>query len=79
MDPLAVFASNLRRLRLERELTQERLAQLSDLHMTDVGRIERGERDPGVRTITRLAGGLGVEVAALFEGVPTGSTRKPAA
>jgi len=38
-------------------------------HMTDVGRIERGERDPGVKTVVRLAKGLGVKPGELFEGV----------
>jgi len=49
-------------------LTQERLAELADLHMTDVGRIERGERDPGVKTVARLARGLGVKPGELFDG-----------
>lgn len=66
MDALEEFSRNLRRLRKERGLTQERLAELSGLHLTDVGRIERAERDPGVRTVTRLAGGLGVPVPELF-------------
>jgi transcriptional regulator with XRE-family HTH domain len=65
MDPLEIVAENLRALRLERGLSQERLAELSDLHMTDVGRIERAARDPGVRTLAKLARGLGVPIAAL--------------
>ena len=39
------------------------------LSMTDVGRIERGERDPSVKTVARLARGLGVSPGELFEGV----------
>jgi hypothetical protein len=37
--------------------------------MTDVGRIERGERDLGVRTIVKLVAGLGVGAAELFAGL----------
>jgi transcriptional regulator with XRE-family HTH domain len=55
VDALEAFAANLRRVRETAGLTQERLAELADLHMTDVGRIERGERDPGVKTVVRLA------------------------
>jgi transcriptional regulator with XRE-family HTH domain len=66
VDPLEDFSRNLRRLRQERGLTQERLAELSDLHLTDVGRIERAERDPGVRTAAKLANGLGVPLPELF-------------
>lgn len=68
-DPLETFAANLRERRLARHLTQEELAHRSGLHMTDVGRIERGERDPGVRTIVKLAAGLGVGAAELFAGL----------
>ena len=61
MDAVEAFARNLRQAREAAGLTQERLAELADVHMTDVGRIERAERDPGVRTVTRLAKGLGVK------------------
>jgi len=37
--------------------------------MTDVGRIERAERDPGVRTLAKIARGLGVAPHDLFDGV----------
>ena len=53
MEPLEVFAANVRRLRQERNLTQERLAELSDLHMTDIARIETLRRDPGVKVVAR--------------------------
>lgn len=69
MDALQAFAANLRRAREAAGLSQERLAELADLHMTDVGRIERAERDPGVRTVAKLAKGLGVKSGELFEGV----------
>lgn len=69
MDPLDAFAANARRLRKERGLTQERLAELAGLHMTDIARIETQGRDPGVRVIAKLARGLGVEPATLFAGV----------
>lgn len=65
-DPLPIFAANLKRERTARGLTQERLAEEAGLHMTDVARIERAERDPGVRTIAKLARGLGVDSAELL-------------
>ncbi len=42
MDPLEAFAANLRRIRQERGLTQEMLAQRSGVDLASVGRIERG-------------------------------------
>jgi transcriptional regulator with XRE-family HTH domain len=68
-DSLATFATNLRRIRKERGLSQERLAHAADLNMTHVARIERTEREPGVRTIAKLAVALQVSAADLFDGL----------
>jgi transcriptional regulator with XRE-family HTH domain len=69
MEPLDALAANVRRLRKERGLTQERLAELADLHMTDIARIETQGRDPGVKVLTKIAHGLGVPTSELLEGV----------
>jgi transcriptional regulator with XRE-family HTH domain len=69
MEPLEVFAANVRRLRKERGLTQERLAEEADLHLTDIARIETLRRDPGIKVVAKLAHGLGCPTSALFEGV----------
>ncbi len=68
-DPLDIFAANLRRVREERGLSQERLAHAADLNMTHVAKIERSEREPGVRTVAKLAIALQVSTAELFEGI----------
>jgi transcriptional regulator with XRE-family HTH domain len=69
LDPLSTFATNLRRLREKRGLTQERLGEEADVHMTHVSKIERAQCEPGVRTVHKLAGALRVSVGALFDGV----------
>jgi len=63
-----IFAANLRRLRQERGLSQERLAHAADLNMTHVAKIERSEREPGVRTVAKLAKALQVSAGELFDG-----------
>jgi transcriptional regulator with XRE-family HTH domain len=68
-DPLDVFAANLKRIRLQRGLSQERLAHTADLNMTHVAKIERSEREPGVRTVSKLTKALGISTAELFEGI----------
>jgi transcriptional regulator with XRE-family HTH domain len=72
LDPLSTFATNLRRLREKRGLSQERLGEVADIHLTHVSKIERGRCEPGVRTVYRLAGALQVPVGALFEGADRG-------
>ncbi|MCW3056431.1 MAG: DNA-binding protein [Solirubrobacterales bacterium] len=68
-DPLHTFAANLRRIREESGFSQEKLALESGLSMGHVSKIDRGDCEPGVRTVSKLARGLGVSVAALFEGI----------
>jgi transcriptional regulator with XRE-family HTH domain len=68
-DALATVAANVRRLRHERALTQDALAERASMDASEVRRIEAARREPGVRVITRLANGLGVHPGELFEGV----------
>lgn len=69
MQPREQFAANLRRARLERGLSQEALGDESDLHRTEISLLERGERDPRLATIVRLAHGLGVPPTDLLIGI----------
>ena len=68
-SPSKPVAINVRRLRTERGLTQERLAEIAGLHMTDIARIETLRRNPGVRVVGKIALGLGVPTSQLFTGV----------
>jgi transcriptional regulator with XRE-family HTH domain len=63
------FGPNLRHWRNKRGYSQEKLAQLADLHRTEIGLLERGEREPKLGIITKLAGALDVRPNALFEGL----------
>jgi transcriptional regulator with XRE-family HTH domain len=63
------FGPNLRHWRNERGYSQERLAQRADLHRTEIGLLERGEREPKLGIITKLAGALDISPTVLFEGV----------
>ena len=63
------FARNLRAQRLRSGLSQESLASASTLHRTEISLLERGEREPRLSTIVRLARGLGVPAATLLDGL----------
>ena len=62
------FAHNLRKIRLERELSQEALADLAGLHRTYIGSVERGERNISIDNIERLAKALDCKVTELLKG-----------
>lgn len=58
---------NLRRLRAQRRLSQEEFADLLRVHRTYIGGLERGERNPSLRVVERLAEELDVEPLELLQ------------
>jgi transcriptional regulator with XRE-family HTH domain len=67
MDWNKVIAANVRKLRVERKLTQEQLAHDAGIDLTYLGGIERGRRNPSVSVLGRLAASLGVHPVTLFQ------------
>lgn len=65
-DPRMTFGVNLRSAREHAGLTQEALGHRADFHPTEVNRIERGRRNPGLLTIVKLAKALDVPAADLM-------------
>ena len=57
-DPRILFGSRVRQMRIERGLSQERLAELAHLHRNYIGGVERGERNLGLLNIVALAHAL---------------------
>nr|HID14285.1 XRE family transcriptional regulator [Anaerolineae bacterium] len=60
------FGHRLTRLRKQRGLTQEGLAEAANVSIDFISLMERGQRAPSFDTLDRLAGALGVTVADLF-------------
>lgn len=63
------FGIRVRELRNLCEISQECLADRCGLDRTYVGGIERGERNPSLKNIARLATALGTSMAELMTGV----------
>jgi len=57
----------LKQARLRRQLTQVQLARKVGVHEITVSRLERGDRQPSMRLLQRLAKALGVPVTRLLE------------
>jgi transcriptional regulator with XRE-family HTH domain len=62
----AAFGRAIKRLRVVRGISQEQLGYDSGLHRTYVGGIERGERNPSLANIIRIAEALGVPASELM-------------
>ena len=67
MDWARIVGANVRRLRRDRGLTQEKLALDAAIDLTYLGGIERGSRNPSVAVLGRLAAVLGIDPRDFFE------------
>lgn len=67
MDWKAIVGENVRRLRIQKGLTQEQLAFEADIDLTYEGGIERGNRNPSLLVLARIADALAVHPAELLK------------
>ena len=63
------FGQRVRAARLEAGMSQEALAEATELHPTFISNVERGYRVPSVPTLLRLAAGLKVNPSNLVDGL----------
>jgi transcriptional regulator with XRE-family HTH domain len=69
-DPVSIrFGERVRALREAKSLSQDSLASRVGVHRTYLGGIERGQRNPALKNISKLAHALGVTLQQLFTGV----------
>ena len=62
---LVAFGLRLRAFRLEKGLSQEELAEKTNLHRTYIGSSERGERNISLLNLCKIAKALGLRVSSL--------------
>ena len=66
MNLIHTFASNVKKYRLENQLSQEKLAELADLHRTYISALERERRNISIDNIQKIATALNIEAYKLF-------------
>jgi len=64
---LQIFGSNVQKYRKERQISQEKLAELAGLHRTYIGMIERAEKNITLCNIEKIAKALNIEIKDLLE------------
>ncbi len=64
------FGRNVRDIRRAKGLTLEQLAHDLDMSYSYVGQLERGQRNPSLGTVERVAGALSCDPLALLSSTP---------
>lgn len=60
------FGQKMQKVRQSKGITQEGLASMLAMHRTYIGLIERGERNPTIRTLYKIAKALKVTASELL-------------
>lgn len=71
-----LFGGTLRRVRTDKGLSQERLAEMTGLSTNFIGEMERGLKAPGLAVIVRLATALGISVQDLLADFTDSNVRR---
>ena len=64
---LLKYGNRVRALRNERHLSQEKLAEICNLHRTYIGSVERGERNISLKNIKKIADALSIPLSELMD------------
>lgn len=67
MDILKVFGTNLRKYREEKNISQEKFAEMSGLHRTYISDVERFQRSISLGNVQKIADALEIETYLLFK------------
>ena len=65
-DPMRQFGEHLRAMRKARGLSQNELAERADVNDKYLGEIERGDGNPSLEVLQRLAKALGIDLTTLI-------------
>ncbi len=60
------FGEKVKEIRISKNLSQEKLAELANVHRTYIGMIERAEKNISLVNIEKIANALNVNITDLF-------------
>lgn len=69
-DILINFGAKVRLARTNKQISQEKLGELSGLHRTYIGMIERGEKNITLLNIQRISQALELPMSHFFQDLP---------
>ena len=67
MDITQEVGARIRYYRTEKKISQEKLSEISSLHPSYIGQLERGEKTPSIETIYKITRGLDMKAYRLIE------------
>ena len=62
-----LVAKNLRKIRESKKISQEKLAEVAELHRTYISSVERGERNVTIDSMERFAKALDIDIRDLLK------------
>ena len=65
-EELKSFGNNLRRIRMEKKLSMETLANMAEIELSQIFRIETGKINPKLTTVLKIAKALDISPRELF-------------
>jgi transcriptional regulator with XRE-family HTH domain len=77
MQPeLAFLANRIKRLRLDKKISQEDLAAKAGLSRNGMGLIEQGKRWPRLATLLKISDALGMTIEEVLKGIQKRKKRR---
>ncbi len=66
----------IKKYRIHKGITQEKLAEMAGCHPTYIGQIERGEKNPTVESVYKITQALGISLSELFRYIDSTEDRE---
>jgi len=74
MNAQQLIALNIRRLRVAKGVSQDDLALIAGVERSYTGHLERGTKNPTIKTLEKIAIALSCDISELFAPLPEGTT-----